>query len=81
VFRSGWLTRHLHIVPRNRVQAVEIRVSPFERRQHMGTLIVDTAGAGATGPVRIPYLESATVARLAQAPYRFEGDDFLFLLR
>jgi putative membrane protein len=76
MFRSGWLTRHLHIVPRNRVQAVEIRVSPFDRRQRMGTLIVDTAGAGATpGPVRIPYLESATVARLAQALYRFEGEE------
>jgi putative membrane protein len=76
MFRSGWLTRHLHIVPRNRVQAVKIRVSPFDRRQRMGTLIVDTAGAGATpGPVHIPYLESATVARLAQALYRFEGDE------
>jgi len=77
MFRSGWLTRHLHIVPRNRVQAVKIRVSPLDRRQRMGTLIVDTAGAGATsGPVRIPYLESDTVARLAQALYRLEGDEF-----
>jgi len=75
MFRSGWLTRHLHIVPRNRVQAVKIRVSPFDRRQGMGTLLVDTAGAGATqGPIHIPYLESATVARLAQALYRFEGE-------
>jgi len=73
LLRSGWLTRRLFIVPRNRVQAVKIDVSPFDRRHRMGTLIVDTAGAsGMSGPLHIPYLEFETASRLAQALYRFE---------
>ena len=76
LFRSGWLTRRLSIVPRNRVQAVKIAVSPFDRRHRMGTLIVDTAGAsGMSGPLHIPYLEFETASRLAQALYRFDVDE------
>lgn len=76
MFRSGWLTRHLHIVPRNRIQAVKISVSPFDRRQRMGTLIVDTAGASSVqGPLRIAYLDFDTASRLAQALYRFDGEE------
>ena len=76
LFRSGWLTRHLHIVPRNRIQSIHIDASPFDRRARMGTLIVDIAGAGGVqGPVRIAYLEFETASRLAQALYRFEATE------
>ena len=74
LLRSGWLTRRLSIVPRNRIQVVDIDVSPFDRRHRMATLIVDTAGASSmSGPLQIPYLEFETASRLAQALYRFEG--------
>jgi putative membrane protein len=47
--RRGWLGRATHIVPLNKIQAVEIRQSPFERRWGLATLSVDTAGQAYTG--------------------------------
>lgn len=47
--RRGWLGRATHIVPINKIQAVEIRQSPFDRRLGLATLSVDTAGQAYTG--------------------------------
>lgn len=47
--RRGWLARATHIVPLDKIQAVEIRRSPFERRLGLATLSVDTAGQAYTG--------------------------------
>lgn len=70
LFKRGWLTRRLSIVPRSRVQVVREVVSPFDRRKFMATLIVDTAGAGATSRVvRIPYLSAVVAADLASELY------------
>jgi uncharacterized membrane protein YdbT with pleckstrin-like domain len=70
LFRRGWLTRRLSIVPRNRVQVVQQSVSPFDRRRSMATLIVDTAGASPMlGVVRIPYLRSEDAHSLSDALY------------
>ena len=62
VLRRGWVTRRLSIAPRNRIQSVHIAESLFDRRYHMASLSVDTAGASARA-IRIPYLDrdSATV--------------------
>lgn len=54
-FRSGWLRRSLTIIPLTKIQAVELDESPFDRRHHMASLRVDTAGAGAHR-IDIPYL-------------------------
>ncbi len=47
--RRGWAGRSTHIVPIDKVQAVEVRQSPFDRRLGLATLIVDTAGQAYTG--------------------------------
>lgn len=64
--RRGWLTRRLSVTPRNRVQAVRLSASPFDRRYDMTTLIVDTAGASGR-QLRIPFLGSDTAQRLLEA--------------
>lgn len=68
MFRSGWLTRRLVIVPRNRVQVAQVGESPFDRRHAMASVSVDTAGSAA-GSIRIPYLNFATAAGLARELY------------
>lgn len=47
--RRGWLGRSTHIVPINKIQAVEVSQSPFDRRLGVATLSVDTAGQAYTG--------------------------------
>jgi putative membrane protein len=47
--RRGWLGRSTHIVPINKIQAIEIHQSPFDRRLGLATLNVDTAGQAYTG--------------------------------
>lgn len=58
-FKSGWLRRTTTIVPLAKIQAVELDESPFDRRHHMASLRVDTAGAGAHR-IDIPYLARPT---------------------
>jgi putative membrane protein len=75
LFRRGWLTRRLAIVPRNRIQAVQQITSPFDRRKSMAVLMVDTAGASTlTSIVRIPYLPADAARDLADALYRSARD-------
>jgi putative membrane protein len=47
--RRGWAGRSTHIVPIDKIQAVEVRQSPFDRRLGLATLSVDTAGQAYTG--------------------------------
>jgi putative membrane protein len=47
--RRGWGGRSTHIVPINKVQAVEVSQTPFDRRLGLATLSVDTAGQAYTG--------------------------------
>ena len=57
-FRSGWLDRHLSVVPLDKIQTVTLSASPFDRRRHMASVAVDTAGAGTFGHrIDIPYLD------------------------
>lgn len=74
LFRSGWLTRRLTIVPRDRVQTLSIEASPFDRRSRMARIYVDTAGASSRNAgIRICYLASDVAERLAIALYRTAG--------
>jgi putative membrane protein len=74
MFRSGWLTRRLTIVPRDRVQALSIDASPFDRRSRMANIYVDTAGGGAMrAGIRIRYLAADVAEKLASALYRTAG--------
>jgi putative membrane protein len=67
---EGWLSRATHIVPVSRMQVIEIRQSPFDRRLGLASLRVDTAGQAYTegGPhiSNLPEAEARTLAwRLA----------------
>lgn len=71
MFRSGWLTRRLTIVPRDRVQTLSVEASPFDRRNQMANIYVDTAGGGAmSAGIRIRYLAADVAESLARALYR-----------
>ena len=63
LFRSGWWTRRLAIVPLARIQTVGLGESPFDRRHRMASVRIDTAGGAASGyTIAIPYLEKAVAA-------------------
>jgi len=47
--RRGWAGRSTHVVPIDKIQAVEVRQSPLDRRLGLATLSVDTAGQAYTG--------------------------------
>jgi len=64
-FRGGWLSRHWRFAESRKLQALELRQSPFDRRLGMATLRFDTAGAGAMEhALQIPYLPEAEARRL-----------------
>ena len=57
LFRSGWLWRELTVARFNKIQAVTLGETPFDRRAGMASVRVDTAGAGdVSHRVNIPYL-------------------------
>jgi putative membrane protein len=60
-FRGGWLGKHWRFAETRKLQALELRQSPFDRRWGMAMLHFDTAGAGAMEPpLAIRYLPDAT---------------------
>ena len=72
LFRSGWMTRRLTIVPRDRVQSLNVSTSPFDRRSGMASVAVDTAGAAGVS-IRIRYLPAEVADTLSDALYRTAG--------
>ena len=65
LFRTGWIWRHLTVARFSKVQVVSMTQSPFDRRHHMASVRVDTAGAGdASHRVSSPYLPIATAIEL-----------------
>ena len=55
--RKGWLERYETAAPMARVQGVELRRNPFDRRWRMSRIQMDTAGAAKGGPrLVVPYL-------------------------
>lgn len=69
--KRGWLTRRLAVAPRNRIQSVRLRESPFDRRYRMAGLSVDNAGATSSSHrFVLSYLDRTDAERLAAALYR-----------
>jgi putative membrane protein len=64
--RRGWLGRSTHIVPIDKIQAVEVTQTLFDRRLGLATLNVDTAGQAYTGGgpqiSNLPVAEARAVA-------------------
>jgi uncharacterized protein len=46
IHQSGWLIRTIKVCPFNRVQNCSVRSGPLERRYHLASLIIYTAGSG-----------------------------------
>ena len=68
--REGWWSRKLSIVPFEKIQAVVLSASPFDRRAGMKTLRIDTAGSGQSYGIEIRYLDEQTATILADHLYR-----------
>lgn len=67
MMRSGWLWQSITLARINKIQAVTMQESPFDRRAAMAGVRVDTAGAGELSHrVAIPYLDREVAANLAQ---------------
>ena len=74
LFRSGWWTRRLAVVPLSRIQTVGFGESPFDRRHRMASVRIDTAGAAARGyTIAIPYLDRAVAAEVVRRLYAEAG--------
>lgn len=64
--RSGWIWQQMTLARVNKIQAVAMRESPFDRRAAMARVRVDTAGAREfSHRVDIPYLDREVARRLA----------------
>ncbi len=71
IYKRGWLTRKISIVPLNRIQSVRLTESPFDRRYRMANLKADTAGASAPGRrFEIAFLDREVAGCLAVDLYR-----------
>ena len=70
VFRSGWLSRKVSMVRFNKMQTVALNESPFDRRNRMASVAVDTAGAAQVGHrIDIPLLDKDVAETLARRLY------------
>ena len=69
-FRSGWLSHKVSVVRFNKMQTVALKESPFDRRNRMASVAVDTAGAAQEGHrIAIPYLDKETAETVARRLY------------
>ncbi len=63
MMRSGWIWQQTTLARVNKIQAVAMHQSPFDRRAAMARVRVDTAGAGEfSHRVDIPYLDHQSPA-------------------
>lgn len=67
-YRDGWLWRHWHLIKINNIQIIALTHTPFDRRHHMATLILDSMGCSSyRKPFAIRYLPEKTANALAKA--------------
>ena len=70
VFKTGWWDRTIKIVRYAKIQTVSQGENPFDRRNGMASVRVDTAGAEKGGhTIDIPYLERDTATDIARRLY------------
>ena len=62
--REGWWSRRWRFAEIDKLQALQLQRSPLDRRFGMASLWLDTAGAGATSPLRVRHLPEAEARRL-----------------
>jgi putative membrane protein len=64
LLRHGWIWQTIQITWIDRVHALAILSSPFDRRHGMATLIVDTSAGGMGAKLHVPYLGADTARAL-----------------
>ena len=70
VFKTGWFNRTLKLVRYDKIQTVSKEESPFDRRNGMAAVQIDTAGAERVGhTIDIPYLDTAVAGDVARRLY------------
>lgn len=63
--REGWWSRHWRFAELDKIQSLQLRRSPLDRRTGMASVWLDTAGAGALSPaLRIRHLALADARAL-----------------
>ena len=62
--REGWWSRRWRFAEIDKLQALQLQRSPLDRRFGMASLWFDTAGAGATAPLRVRFLPEDEARRL-----------------
>ncbi|MDH5830586.1 PH domain-containing protein [Luteimonas sp. M1R5S18] len=63
--REGWWSRHWRFAEIDKLQALQLRQSPLDRRFGMASVWLDTAGAGAASPpLRVRHLPEAQARML-----------------
>ncbi len=68
--RNGWWTRTLTLVHYGNIQTVALDESPFDRRNDMASVRVDTAGAESERhTIAIPYLDQAVAVDVTRRLY------------
>ena len=66
MMRSGWIWQQTTLARVNKIQAVAMHQTPFDRRAAMSGVRVDTAGAGELSHrVAIPFLDQEVARALA----------------
>jgi putative membrane protein len=66
LMKSGWIWRQVTVARINKIQAVSMHQSPFDRRAAMARVKVDTARAGEFSQrVDVPYLDQHVAQQLA----------------
>ncbi|MBK7043842.1 MAG: PH domain-containing protein [Rhodanobacteraceae bacterium] len=64
-YREGWWSRRYALIELDKLQAVELKQSPFDRRHAMASIAVDTMSADPLGQrIDIPYLPVAEARAL-----------------
>ena len=72
IVRTGWLVREFTLLPQYKVQGVQLRQSPIQRRWDCYSMDLNTA----SGEVSIPWMRGEDAHRLRHALlYRIESDD------
>ena len=62
--REGWWSRRWRFAEIDKLQALQLQRSPLDRHFGMASLWFDTAGAGATAPLRVRFLPEDEARRL-----------------
>ena len=71
VCKSGWFNRTLKLVRYGKIQTVSTAASPFDRRNAMAVVLVDTAAGEMQGhTITIPYLDTAVADDVARRLYQ-----------